>query len=229
MNRPRVTSIASAALSSAAAFFVLTRSGLAGTLAGAAVASMVYTSTSHWGGQGLERIARWWIVRRGGVVATPPVAEPGAAPVVEPVIGSGAGSAEDVVAETALGPAGLRPWKPARLARRYGPVALAVAALAVSGYSLATGSPLERVIIHERIVEKPVVQERVVVQKETVTVTVPVTGEQPTTITAAPSSSSTTTSTAAPTTTTTTVPPTTTTTTGVSATTTVTATSATGT
>jgi hypothetical protein len=233
MNRPRITSVASAALASAAAFFVITRSGLAGTLAGAAVASLVYTSTSHWGGQGLERVARWWIARRGGTGAATPVRETEPAPRAGPMAAPGAESIaaphdeptapcdavpvvnpslEEVPAHTRRGRV-----KVGRLARRYGTVVLAVAALAVSGYSLVTGAPLERVIVQERVVEKPVVQERVVVQRETVTVTVPVPGEQQTTTTAAPASSSATTSTVdsstVPTTTTSTMPPPVTTTT----------------
>jgi hypothetical protein len=64
MTRPRLTTVLSAALASALAFFVLTRSGLAGTLGGAAVASLVYTGASHWAGQGIERVARVWLKRR---------------------------------------------------------------------------------------------------------------------------------------------------------------------
>ena len=183
MTRPRITTVVSAALASAAAFFVITRSGLAGTLGGAAVASMVYTGTSHWAGQGIAHLARLWLKRRDSTA--PATVEPGGA------------------AETT--PAATPPWRPGRVARSWGPVALGVVALAVSGYSLVTGSPLERVIVQERIIEKPVVQHQVVVQKEivTVTVTVPASEGLQTTTTVAPSTTTTTT-------------PTTTTTTGVS-------------
>lgn len=210
MTRPHMKTVASAALASAAAFFVLTRSGLAGTLAGAAVASMVYTGTSHWAGQGLERAARWWLARRGGATETMETDVAGAAPAGIEVVAAAAPRATRAAA--ASGSPSLR-----RLARTWGPVVLGVLALSASGYSLVTGSPLERVIIRERVVEKPVVQERVVVHTETVTVTVPANGGQSTPTTTKPplgaTTTSSTTSTTQPSpTTTTTAPPVTTTT-----------------
>jgi hypothetical protein len=231
MTRPRITTIASAALSSAAAFFVLTRSGLAGTLAGAAVASMVYTGTSHWAGQGLERAVRWWLSRRGHApeAVSAQDIEPGKGPEAGARPGGDAARAPELTA--------LRPAAPygalGRLARTWGPVALAVVALTVSAFSLVTGSPLERVIVRERVVETPV--DRVVVQTETVTVTVPVSGgQQPGTSVTSPlgadgtttstgpagTTDSSTTTTSSVTTTSTTVPPPPTTTTALRPTTT---------
>src|SRR5659263_668776 len=64
MDRPRISTVASAALASALAFYIITRSGLAGTLAGAAVASMISTGTAHWVGGGLDRCSTWWLERR---------------------------------------------------------------------------------------------------------------------------------------------------------------------
>src|SRR5660398_248353 len=54
------------------------------------------------------------------------------------------------------------------------PAALGVAALLISIYAVQGQEPLERIILREKVVEKPVVTERVVVERETVTVTVPV-------------------------------------------------------
>jgi hypothetical protein len=190
MDRPPFSTVLSAAVASAAAFFVITRSGIAGTLAGAAVASLVYTGASHGVRHALERLVRR--IR----VGEPPAAE---APVDE------ARSAE------------LR--RPARSAvGTWGPLLLASGALVASLYSITTGSPIERVVVRERVVEKPVVTERVVVQTQTVTVTQPAQdhGSQPgagtptTTTTVAatgPAATTTTTSTAPPTTTTTSAAP----------------------
>src|SRR5660398_150325 len=73
------------------------------------------------------------------------------------------------------------------------PAALGVAALLISIYAVQGQEPLERIILREKVVEKPVVTERVVVERETVTVTVPVYAQGNTQSASATSSSTTTT------------------------------------
>lgn len=160
MDRPRISTVVSAALASAAAFYVITRSGLAGTLAGAAVASVVYTATSHGVHTAAERLQSG----RGRAAVR---AEEDKRPAPEPV--------EPSISPTPARPIRSRPiGRPlTRMVSTWGPVLLAGAALVAAVYSLNTGAPLERVVVHELVVEKPVVTERVVVQTKTVTVTQP--------------------------------------------------------
>ncbi len=174
MTRPRLATVASATVASAIAFYIITRSGLAGTLAGAAVASMISTGTAHWVGGGLDRCSTWWLERRrptGG--DQPSEADEETTRVLEP---QQTELFPATTPEAALpGAVGTRPSeRPAwlRALPTWGPVILAVLAIAVSGYAVVTGHPLERVVIKERVVG-PTTQ-RVVVQRETVTVTVPV-------------------------------------------------------
>jgi len=141
MGRPPFSTVLSAAVASAAAFLVITKSGIAGTLAGAAVASLVYTGASHGVRHALERLARrLWA----GDLAE--AAAPGeeAPPLVK------LRSSRSAVAT-------------------WGPLVLATGALVTSLYSITTGTPIERIVVRERVVDRPVVTERVVVQTETVT------------------------------------------------------------
>ncbi|GAB4254281.1 MAG: hypothetical protein Kow00122_12370 [Thermoleophilia bacterium] len=217
MERPRLSTILSAALASSAAFYVITRSGLAGTLAGAAVASLVYNGASHWVGGACERGMEWWRRRRSLTAGATGGGTEGARRGVEP---GGPAVEETAIPASTAAPAGraqapvLSGWR--RRAVRWAPLVLAAAALGASIYSVAAGTPLERVIVRERVIEKPVVERQVVIQKETVTVTVPA-PTQPTdaagnTVVAPPSTAApsapaaTTTTTAASTTTTTTRP-----------------------
>ncbi|MHB8867601.1 MAG: hypothetical protein ACYC6T_10815 [Thermoleophilia bacterium] len=218
VGRPSALAMITAAAASAAAFIVITKSGIAGTLVGAAVFSAVYHGASHWFGGAAERVAAWWLDRRGvkvGGLERPSNDAP--APAAAGVAGAAADNgalapelADDAFAtDTTIAVAPRRPAAiPARRALAlWGPLVLAVAALGASGYSVVTGEPIERVIIRERVVEKPVVEERVVVQRETVTVTVtvpprrdsagnetaaPASTTTSTTVTTAPSSSTTT-------------------------------------
>lgn len=174
MERPRLSTIISAALASSAAFYVITRSGLAGTLAGAAVASLVYNGASHWAGGACERGLEWWRRRRGGGAGVTGGGTGGA----NRGVGAGSPALQETTAPASTAaPAGRTRvpvpsgWR--RRAIRWAPLILAAAALGASIYSVAAGTPLERVIVRERVIEKPVVEKQVVIQKETVTVTVP--------------------------------------------------------
>lgn len=207
VERPSALTMITAAAASAAAFFVITKSGIAGTLVGAAVFSAVYHGASHWLGSAVERAATWWLARRRGeegerhmlaeggpasqVLAAASTADLAAAPAADPEADSFADNATDsppafgtesvpaAIARAGVVARALVPARPAgvrvrRVLAVWGPLVLALAALGASGYSMVTGEPIERVIVHERVVEKPIVEERVVVQRETVTVTVTV-------------------------------------------------------
>lgn len=201
-----------AAAASAAAFFVITKSGLAGTLMGAAVFSAVYHGASHWFGSAVERAATWWLARRRGEAIEEhapaegvPASQALAAAAAADPVAITATAADPVTAFARVGVVAraLVPARPAgvRLRRAlavWGPLVLALAALGASGYSVVTGEPIERVIIRERVVEKPVVEERVVVQRETVTVTVTVPSGHDATGNVVVAPTSTTTSTTAP-------------------------------
>lgn len=158
VGRPSALAMFTAAGASAAAFMVITKSGIAGTLVGAAVFSAVYHGASHGIGQAFERLVTWWLGRRG--IEVPSHDELEAGP-------------ESAVDEAAASVAGARGLRAPRALAVWAPLVLALAAFGASGYSLVTGAPIETVIVRERVVEKPVVQERIVMHTETVTVTVP--------------------------------------------------------
>jgi hypothetical protein len=197
-DRPRIATVVIAGVASAAGFFVITRSGLAGSLAGAAMASMIYTGAAHGLGAVIDRGASWWIRRRdtggpSGECATPSTSHPTLAEAA-PTGGSTGAPAEEGAPGGQTTPAGERhasrngvrtatpdgrsgSWFldvfPRRRLATWVPVALGVLALGVSAYALLAGEPLERVIVRERVVDRPVVEERIVVQHDVVTVTVP--------------------------------------------------------
>lgn len=161
MDRPPFSTVLSTAVASAATFFVITRSGIAGTLAGAAVASLVYTGASHGMLRALERLVRG--LRRWGFSAT-------GAPVHEAPRAIPAEKDGRFLSGTLLPPPAVRRRPAKSVVATWGPLLLAAAALATSLYSVTTGTPIERVVVHERVMERPVVTERVVVQREIVTV-----------------------------------------------------------
>lgn len=156
MARFRLITIISAALSSLVAFFVITRSGLAGTLAGAAVAAVVSTATSQWSGHGLEHAARR--VRRKRIVKG----------VESRVAEARESDSPDATEAMRLEDARKtdwslwreHPWLPVWIS-----LVLVTLAIGASAYSLISGSPVERVVVQERVVERPIVQDRVVVEK----------------------------------------------------------------
>lgn len=184
-GRPSALAMFTAAVASAAAFMVITKSGIAGTLVGAAVFSAVYHGASQGIGQAFERLVTWWLGRRGIEVQSHDELEAGP---------------ESAVDEAATSVAGARGLRARRALAVWAPLVLALAAFGASGYSLVTGAPIETVIVRERVVEKPVVQERVVMHTETVTVTVPTPPAYDGAGNAVPVSTSTTTSTTTPTT-----------------------------
>jgi hypothetical protein len=198
-DKPGFGTIAAGAIASGAAFFVLTRLGLFGTVTGAVVASIIYIAASHWIGRGLERgkglvkivLARHRAAElpvQSALGATHPSPEmdgtegnaqnrgADGATEAEPVSTAGgpavAGGPDLVGGPAVNGGVGRSEiWR--RTSLRWAPAAVSVLALVVSAYIAAAG-PLERVVVREVVRENPVVTERVVVERDTVTVTVTV-------------------------------------------------------
>jgi hypothetical protein len=178
MARPRISTVAAAGIASAVAFTVITRSGLAGTLAGAAVASMVITGATHGLVHVFDRLAAWWQRRRVGDADAPPVGLIGLVARAVPAtdnevpedgggVPAGGGSRPGGKKKAATRDRDRPRWQ--KRAVLVAPYALAVIALGFSGYSLVTGTPIERVIVRERVLQPGTTVISVV------TVTVPVT------------------------------------------------------
>src|SRR5660398_225701 len=247
MSMERIATLIASGVGSAAGFYVITQSGLAGTLIGASVAAIVYVGTAQWLAPGVEKgghLIRAKTLGKGSA-GDPPLAvgaKTGEYQEAEGRIGtaghpwSGAGKVGDA-SGGASEHGGLRgrfvAWVPAALGvaallisiyavqgqepleriilrekvvelslihiseptrlrrisyagynrdlhlsiRRQRQMCIrdrGVAALLISIYAVQGQEPLERIILREKVVEKPVVTERVVVERETVTVTVPV-------------------------------------------------------
>jgi len=70
MTRPRIAAVISAAAASTAAFLVVSRWGLFGTVAGTVVFTMIHTFVSHWSTEGLTHLGgRLRRTKRGGAAA----------------------------------------------------------------------------------------------------------------------------------------------------------------
>src|SRR5665811_1745267 len=175
MSMERIATLIASGVGSAAGFYVITQSGLAGTLIGASVAAIVYVGTAQWLAPGVEK--------GGHLIRAKTLGKRSAG---DPPLAVGAKTGEYQEAEGRIGTAG-HPWSGAGKvgdasggASEHGglrgrfvawvPAALGVAALLISIYAVQGQEPLERIILREKVV----VTERVVVERETVTVTVPV-------------------------------------------------------
>lgn len=180
MSLSRIATIITAGLSSAASFYILTRSGLAGTLVGALVSGVVYNVTSLGLNHGLSKSEH---------LLKPQEPQPAA---VQQSAG-GSAAPPEVPATMHAAPAGRT--RPAR----WLPMALGAAALLISIWAVVDGGG--STLIRERIVEQPVVKEKIVVQTVTVTVAPGPTTEHPGGA-AQPAPQSSTTETSIPTTTT---------------------------
>jgi hypothetical protein len=131
MNRPRITGIVSGIAASVAAFLVISRWELAGTLTGAAIMPVVYTLVSHGSLESLNGLSRWARRRVGK--------ETGAESATEQPQDS---PAPPVIKRRAWG--------------QWALVGVSVLALGVSIWSVALRAPVERVLVRERVVEKTV-------------------------------------------------------------------------
>ncbi len=164
MTRPRLAALISATLASAAAFLVVSRWGLLGTVTGAAVIPLVYTLVSHWAAEGLEHLGIWMrrrVLRHDGVDAVTGDAGDAATGLV-PADSATSGSAtvnlqaptDPPVATDAA--AGGRPPKRGPSKIQWSVAAFASLALATSIYAVAVSGPAETTILRERVVEKVV-------------------------------------------------------------------------
>lgn len=148
MSISRFATIITAGLSSAASFYILTRSGMAGTLVGALVSGIVYNVTSLGLNHGLSKSGRL-------LKPQETQSEPTKQGADEPL---------PALRESL-------PQQPAPAGKaaptRWLPMALGAAALVVSIWAATDDG--SSILVRERIVEQPVVQERIVVQTVTVT------------------------------------------------------------
>lgn len=133
MSHPRLVAILSGIVASLVAFFVLTRWRLAGTLAGAAIIPLVHTFVSHWSNQGIDRSIA--LVRR-RATQSPAQAESNT--------------------DSTGGPAA--PLTAPRYSRSlpWFLVGLTCLAVGFGVYALVFKPPADRVIVHERVIERQV-------------------------------------------------------------------------
>lgn len=150
MIRPRIAAVASAIAASTVAFVVVSRWHLVGTLAGAVLIPLVYTLVSHWSSHSLDHMAKWLRRRARGRNLD---GEPTQPSTEEEALSSPASG--DVGRLSSPGTA-TRSTVPNRGARMTQWLLIGVAslALAVSIYAITSPSPVERVIVHDRVVEK---------------------------------------------------------------------------
>lgn len=156
MKISRIATILTATVSSACSFYVLTRSGLAGTLVGAAVAGTVYNLTSQGLTHGLDA-GKDWLKRRAGSRTESAAANP----------------PEDSTPSNDRQRTSATRQRSLQELVRWAPAALGVVALGLSVSAVLGPHPAPQVVT-ERVVAQPVIQEKVIVEERTVTVTVPV-------------------------------------------------------
>lgn len=137
MSRPLVAALLSAVVASIAAFLILKRWELIGTLTGAVLFPLVYTLVSHWSKRGLDRTI---------LALRKPQGEQDAGPNEEGPSSPGDVGLSDPPQERLSIPA----WT------RWLSIGLACVALGIGIYSMSLGSPTERVIVRERVIEREV-------------------------------------------------------------------------
>lgn len=160
MTRPRVAAIISAIAASAAAFLVVSRWGLVGTLTGAAVMPVVYALVSQWSTDGIEHLRRWILrhISERRAIDQPEVA----------VLQAASHKAGEMGQRSEVG--GRRTFD--KTPRRGAPtvqwlvVTFAFLALGLSVYAIASSDPGDKTVVREKVVEKTF----------TVTVTTPAIG-----------------------------------------------------
>ena len=145
-----MAAVASAIAASTVAFVVVSRWHLVGTLAGAVLIPLVYTLVSHWSSHSLDHMAKWLRRRGQGRDLEEEPTQPSTGEEALPSLAS-----EDVSRLSSPGTTTRNPV-PNRGTRMTQWLLIGVAslALAVSIYAIASPSPVERVIVHDRVVEK---------------------------------------------------------------------------
>ena len=132
MNRPRLVGLFSAALGSTAAFLILSRWSLIGTITGAILMPIIFTLASFGSHETIERAGKW-VTRR----VSKETAEP---------------DGEDPESQKTDTPS---PEMPRPFARglQWSVVILAVFAFSVSLYSLVQGEDAKVTILREKVIE----------------------------------------------------------------------------
>jgi len=151
VNRPRLVAVISAIAASTVAFLIVSRWRLAGTITGAALIPVVYTFVSHWSTQSLDKAAAWLrrgVLRGRSAHESFPRAAGSAGPEAQQGAGRPAGM--ETASEDRMVPAARAKWT------QWLVIGFASAAVAVSVYALTAHTQAERVIVHERVVEKTV-------------------------------------------------------------------------
>jgi hypothetical protein len=140
MNRPRITGIVSGIAASVAAFLVVSRWHLAGTLTGAAIMPVIYTLVSHGSQEGLSELGRRVrrTVRRQHDELR---AHPNEPTTTQPALPA----SESVTSS----------WS-ARQRGQWMLLGISVVALGVSIWSVAVRDPGERVVVQQKVIEKTV-------------------------------------------------------------------------
>ncbi len=139
MSRPRVAAIVSAIVASTSAFLVVSRWSLFGTVAGVVLFTVVNTFVSHWSSEGLDRATR--VLRKRTRLG-------------RRITRTTAASAEAADVQSPAGPAPRR-----GAVTNWLLVGCAVAAMALSVYSLAWADPgktVETVVVRQQVIEKTV-------------------------------------------------------------------------
>lgn len=159
MTRPRMVVVVSAIAASTTAFLLVSRGGLFGTAAGAALFPLVYTLVSHWSSEGLDGVGGLLgrRLRRGGAAdesVGPSPQGPSAAGPLPSAASSDGGRAVPSVTVTKSRSPNRRPAMAQWLL-----VGCALVALAFSVYALASPpavETVETVIVRERVIEKTI-------------------------------------------------------------------------
>jgi hypothetical protein len=133
MSYQRVVAILSAVLASIVVFYVATSWRLVGTLAGAALIPLVHSLVSHWSHRGLDRSIA--VVRRRAVGRPEPSED-----------------TQGVPDGSALSP----PLRSTESRLSWLLVGLTCIAVALGIYAVAFRTPADRVVVHERVVERQV-------------------------------------------------------------------------
>ena len=163
MNRPRIVAVVSAILGSTAAFLVLSRWRLAGTITGAVVVPVIYTLVSHCSTESLDRLGRCArrLVHRGRADNVLSEAESGPLAEIAPLATTSIETAPEVEAAPVPAPragGGRLQWPLA---------AFAFLAFVTSIYSLVEAEPAQQTIVREKVIANTIVEKTVRVTSPT--------------------------------------------------------------
>jgi hypothetical protein len=141
---------------SVAAFLVVSRWNLAGTLTGAAIMPVIYILVSHSSLEGLDGLGRWTRRRVRGAASSADESGRASAPTIESAALGKAGEAESEPLPTGRHMTGRRVPRPSESRAQWLLAGVACLALVVSAYSVVLRPPAEETIVRETVVEKTV-------------------------------------------------------------------------